>query len=183
VPHPFAFATKGWAFRHYLSFLIRCHPERSRSSGEVKDLPLRWPIAQAQRLGLSKARAYVCQANTSHTQLTHSPQSEFSSARNQEVPIGLAKIDVSVFSSTTSRVVSLETTGNDPIQNLLRKSLSSKILPLSYCRPRSFLKLRHENRDNHNRIMILLKTGGRGGTTAQSRPNLHSALEVLPVRK
>jgi hypothetical protein len=116
-----------------------------------------------------------CQAKTLPAKLTHSPQSKFSLDRTRDAAFNLAKIDVAVFASATSRVVSLATTGNNPIENLPRKSLSHKILSVSHWRSRFCHESSSRNHANYNESNILAKTGGEGGTLnrATSR-NIHT---------
>jgi hypothetical protein len=111
-----------------------------------------------------------CQAKISRTPLTHSPQSKFSSRQCRRSLLNLAKIDISVFTNTTSRVVRLATTGNNPIQNLPRKSLFHKILPVSPWRSRFYPGQVISNQRNRNKINILAPTDKKNFTDIYPYP-------------
>jgi hypothetical protein len=114
---------------------------------------------------------HACQANTFYDHLNHSSESEFSSARGPTVSLPLVKIDVSVFSGTTSRVVSFASTSNDSIQNSLAKSLYPKNLSINHWRS-IFCR---QSRCNSNKINILIPRRGRGGI-----PHRHLEFEKDP---
>jgi hypothetical protein len=117
----------------------------------------------------------ACQANTFYVHLTHSSESKFASTRSPRVRFGLVKIDISVFSSTTSRVVRRTTVRNHSVGNLRNllpsKSLSSKNLSINHWRS-IFCR---QSRCNSNKINILIPRRGRGGI-----PHRHLEFEKDP---
>jgi hypothetical protein len=102
---------------------FRLHPERSRSSGGVKDLPWQEPRPSSRSTHLSSKYFSPSPNPFSPNEFPHSPP--------EKILPNLDKIEVAVFTSPINPVASASKKAIDPAQNQARSSLFQNILPIN----------------------------------------------------